>query len=78
MSPAAFIQWLLRIIAQFFQQTPRRLYNESKTPPNDSIFLCDVCREPLSTIFRYDDKSYCGSCRADIDSDESDGDAFND
>ena len=75
MSPAAFIQWFLCILAHFFRQTPKRLHNESNPL---STFLCDVCRKPLGTIFRYDDKSYCGSCRADIDSDESDDDAFND
>ena len=75
MAPAAFIQWLLRIFANFFRQTPKRLHDEGKP---SSTFLCDVCRKPLGTIFRYDDKSYCGSCRADIDSDESDDDAFSD
>ena len=75
MAPAAFIQWLLRILTHFFRQTPKRLHDEGKPP---SVFLCDACRKPLGTIFRYDDKSYCGSCRADIDSDESDDDAFSD
>ena len=71
---ATVIQWLLRILTHFYRQTPKRLHYED----NPHIFLCDACRKPLDTMFRYDDKSYCGSCRADIDSDESDDDAFSD
>ena len=71
---ATVIQWLLRLLAHFYRQTSKRLRDDDK-PSN---FSCDACRKPLGTIFRYDDKSYCKSCRADIDSDESDDDAFND
>ena len=69
-SPATFIAWLLQFLAHFFQHAPKQLHNKSH-----SIFSCDTCQEPLNTIHRFDDKSYCKSCRADIDSDD---DAFSD
>ena len=66
MSPTSFIQWFLHFIAHFFGQTPKRLHDVGKAP---SIFACANCRAPLHAIHRFDDQSYCKSCRADIDSD---------
>ena len=74
MFPTSFIRWLFHILSHFFQQTPKRLHDVK--PP--SIFACASCRAPLHTIYRFGDESYCKSCRADIDSDESDDDAFTD
>ena len=66
MSPTSFIQWFLHFIAHFFRQTPKRLHDVGKAP---SIFACANCRAPIHAIHRFDDQSFCKSCRADIDSD---------
>ena len=66
MSPTSFIQWFLHFLTHFFQPTPKRLRDVGKPL---GIFKCHTCRVPLHTIHRFDDASYCKSCRADIDSD---------
>ena len=75
MAPTTFLQWFLRLLLHFIRPTPKQLRHESAP---SSMFSCDTCREPLDTIHRFDDRSYCKSCHADLDSEDSEGSAFSD
>ena len=32
--------------------------------------VCTICGSHLTVIYRFDDRSYCGDCRDDVDSDD--------
>ena len=66
------LQWLFKWLSYFLSRIRKNIKDadipKQKVVDSQDIFTCTSCTEPLNTIHRFKDKSFCFECRQEIDS----------
>ena len=74
------LQYLIKWLLAFMPRILLRKIKDTNIPKQkivdfQDIFTCTSCTEPLYTIYRFKDQSFCMECREEIDSSSSDSDS---